>query len=97
MEHYCDLIDKHGTDFWWTAPNEIILPSELAAELNINVSDVERCQDILDIWFDSGLSWSAVLGGRTADIYLEGSDQLTGWFQSSLLTSVALCDKSPYR
>ncbi|KAE8737525.1 hypothetical protein FOCC_FOCC017012 [Frankliniella occidentalis] len=95
--HYCDLIDKHGTDFWWMLPIEEILPSHLATEMNIDQSEVDRCHDILDIWFDSGLSWSAVLGGRTANVCLEGSDQLTGWFQSSLLTSVALCGKAPFQ
>lgn len=55
-------------------------------------------QDILDIWFDSGISWYNVLGSdKVADMYLEGVDQFTGWFQSSLLTSVALRDKSPYK
>lgn len=52
----------------------------------------------MDIWFDSGISWSSVLGNdKIADIYLEGVDQFTGWFQSSLLTSVALRDKAPYK
>ncbi|KAJ1527403.1 hypothetical protein ONE63_007385 [Megalurothrips usitatus] len=97
IEHYCDLIEEHGTDFWWVLPTEKLCPSHLAAELNVQVSEIERCHDILDIWFDSGLSWSAVLEGRTADVYLEGSDQLTGWFQSSLLTSVALHGKAPFR
>ncbi|KAK3909408.1 Isoleucine--tRNA ligase, mitochondrial [Frankliniella fusca] len=97
IEHYCDLIDKNGTDFWWTLPIQEILPPHLASEMNIDVSEVDRSHDILDIWFDSGLSWSAVLGGRTADLYLEGNDQLTGWFQSSLLTSTALCGKAPFK
>lgn len=52
----------------------------------------------MDIWFDSGISWHNVLGTENvADMYLEGVDQFTGWFQSSLLTSVALRDKSPYK
>lgn len=51
----------------------------------------------MDIWFDSGLSWSSVLPHKqVADLYLEGVDQFTGWFQSSLLTSTALRNKSPY-
>lgn len=56
-------------------------------------------RDILDIWFDSGTSWSYVLPGtdQTADLYLEGKDQLGGWFQSSLLTSVAARKKAPFK
>lgn len=51
----------------------------------------------MDIWLDSGLSWSAVLPEYKADLYLEGMDQFRGWFQSSLLTSIALQGRSPYR
>lgn len=52
----------------------------------------------MDIWLDSGLSWANVLDGRkVADLYLEGSDQFKGWFQSSLLTSVALRNKAPFK
>lgn len=52
----------------------------------------------MDIWFDSGISWAAALEGeKVADMYLEGIDQFMGWFQSSLLTSVALRDKAPYK
>ncbi|CAH0545879.1 unnamed protein product [Brassicogethes aeneus] len=59
---------------------------------------LEKGKDILDIWFDSGTTWSKVLDGRkVADLYLEGVDQFTGWFQSSLLTSVAIRDKAPYK
>jgi len=55
-------------------------------------------QDILDVWFDSGFSWSCVLGGeKVADLYLEGLDQFSGWFQSSLMTSVAVRGHAPYR
>lgn len=50
----------------------------------------------MDIWLDSGLSWSAVLPECKADLYLEGMDQFRGWFQSSLLTSIALKKRSPY-
>ena len=72
----------------------------LAEENGIKADDIglmRRSTDILDIWLDSGLSWSAVLEGRSADLYLEGVDQCTGWFQSSLLTSVALENRPPYK
>ena len=52
----------------------------------------------MDIWFDSGISWSAVLdGAQIADFYIEGVDQCTGWFQSSLLLSVGLRNVAPYK
>lgn len=53
-------------------------------------------QDIMDIWFDSGISWSAVLPEGKANLYLEGYDQFNGWFQTSLITSVALQECPPY-
>lgn len=56
-----------------------------------------RGKDILDIWFDSGVSWSAVIGGQQADLYIEGVDQIRGWFQSSLLTSTAVNNRAPYK
>jgi len=56
-----------------------------------------RGKDILDIWFDSGITWAAVLDSAPADLYIEGVDQIRGWFQSSLLTSVALTGQSPYK
>lgn len=64
---------------------------------NENSMNIEIWQDIMDIWLDSGLSWSAVLPEGQADLYIEGMDQFTGWFQASLLTSVALQGKSPYK
>ena len=51
----------------------------------------------MDIWFDSGISWSMVLPEKKANLYLEGYDQFNGWFQSSLITSIALQGCSPYR
>ena len=63
-------------------------------------SDYYKGKDTLDVWFDSGSSWAGVLQPRNlnvpADVYLEGSDQHRGWFQSSLLTSVAAQGKAPY-
>jgi len=64
----------------------------------LNIKDIEKGNDILDIWFDSGISWSNVLeNNKIADLYLEGIDQFTGWFQSSLMTSVGLRGISPYK
>lgn len=72
----------------------------LSADLiqNNNISDIIKGSDIFDIWFDSGVSWSQVLeNDQIADMYLEGVDQFNGWFQSSLMTSVAIRDKVPYK
>lgn len=88
INRLCELLEKHGSDFWWTLPTSELLPTE---------DSIEKGTDIFDIWFDSGISWSYVLGNRTADLYLEGIDQFNGWFQSSLMTSVALNDRAPYK
>ncbi|XP_057652839.1 isoleucine--tRNA ligase, mitochondrial [Diorhabda carinulata] len=94
ISHYCRLVDEVGTDFWWKMNTEELL-TENMYQSNDNIV---KCEDIMDIWLDSGLSWSKVLdGAKVADMYLEGVDQFTGWFQSSLLTSVALRDKAPYK
>ncbi|XP_065572449.1 isoleucine--tRNA ligase, mitochondrial-like isoform X1 [Artemia franciscana] len=90
VERACQLIDEKGPDSWW----------------NCSVSDLvdkdpelyEKKTEILDIWLDSGLSWLNVLGrDKQADLYVEGLDQCRGWFQSSLLTSIALRGVAPYR
>ncbi|XP_058813036.1 isoleucine--tRNA ligase, mitochondrial [Topomyia yanbarensis] len=87
-----------GIDFWWTSKMHELVPQHVLTELNLSAEDLVKGSDILDIWFDSGISWLSVLGrNRTADLYLEGLDQFTGWFQSSLLTSVAARGQSPYR
>lgn len=74
------------------------MPSSLLDELDLKHSDVVKGADIFDIWFDSGSTWTRVLKEQEmADLYLEGYDQFTGWFQSSLLTSTAYRKCSPYK
>ncbi|XP_014235016.1 isoleucine--tRNA ligase, mitochondrial isoform X1 [Trichogramma pretiosum] len=90
------LVNKYGNEFWWELPIEKLLGQKLIAELNVEPSSLEKGNDILDIWFDSGVSWSTVLTNKKANLYMEGMDQFNGWFQSSLLTSVALQECSPY-
>ncbi|XP_053686142.1 isoleucine--tRNA ligase, mitochondrial [Sabethes cyaneus] len=99
IEHLVEKLEKTGNmDFWWTAEIGELVPDRVLAALNLASEDLTKGEDILDIWFDSGISWLSVLGReRTADLYLEGLDQFTGWFQSSLLTSVATRGASPYR
>ena len=98
VERYCSLIDRQdgGTDFWWRLSKE-----EILSGTGVDPGEVELGADIMDVWFDSGVSWSSLdadpAGIKQADLYLEGLDQLSGWFYSSLLTSVALQGTSPYR
>ncbi|NXC14986.1 SYIM protein, partial [Corythaeola cristata] len=94
------IVEQQGTDAWWTLPIEQLLSKEAVAKAGgHDVLDYVKGQDVLDIWFDSGTSWAHVLEGaeQRADTYLEGKDQLGGWFQSSLLTSVAARKKAPYK
>ncbi|XP_050671425.1 probable isoleucine--tRNA ligase, mitochondrial isoform X2 [Leptidea sinapis] len=91
----CELIEKKGTDVWWTCNVRDIVSKQTLDKYNLDVDQVSKGKDIMDIWLDSGLSWQT-LEGRKSRIYSEGLDQLTGWFQSSLLTSIALNGDSPY-
>ncbi|XP_077528954.1 isoleucyl-tRNA synthetase, mitochondrial [Haemaphysalis longicornis] len=100
VQHLGKLMRDLGPDVWWTATKEELLPDEVREELGVGRdAELSRGQDIMDIWLDSGLSWKMVLPepSQVADVYLEGLDQVRGWFQSSLLTSVALTGKAPYR
>ncbi len=100
LEHIASLFEKEGADIWSEKSVSELLPvnSKFRAE------DLEKIEDILDVWFDSGSTWAAVLksthydaGEFPASIYLEGSDQHRGWFQSSLLLSTAINLKAPYK
>nr|XP_020013328.1 isoleucine--tRNA ligase, mitochondrial isoform X2 [Castor canadensis] len=100
IEHIAKLVEQHGSDIWWTLPPEQLLPKDVLSQVGgPGALEYVPGQDILDIWFDSGTSWSCVLPGtgQMADLYLEGKDQLGGWFQSSLLTSVAVRKKAPFK
>ncbi len=92
--------DPEGSDRWFTEPVAKWIPAGFAC--SCGSVEFDRGTDILDVWFDSGVSHQAVLKKREglgwpADLYLEGSDQHRGWFQVSLITSVALERKAPYR
>ena len=98
LDRYCSLIDKHGTDFWWTLSTEEILDT---VDME-NKSQLVKGTDILDVWFDSGMTWSSAIpegmnGLRQSHVYLEGLDQFSGWFYSSLLNGLALQGASPYK
>ena len=89
-----------GTDFWFERWGEVLKPSDwpfLPAHPEL-AGGFRRESDILDVWLDSGVSWLSVLGeNAVADLYLEGSDQHRGWFQSSLVMSTAIRGKAPYK
>lgn len=91
------IIAEKGSDAWWEMSVNELLPEQYR-----NNGNYRKGTDTMDVWFDSGSSWAAVLKQREelqcpADIYLEGSDQHRGWFQSSLLTSVATNGIAPYK
>ncbi|MFK5914750.1 MAG: isoleucine--tRNA ligase [Woeseiaceae bacterium] len=96
LEKVAIQIESEGVNAWFDTDIESYLGDE--------ASDYEKAQDILDVWFDSGVSHNVVLNEReglsnypVADLYLEGSDQHRGWFQSSLKTSIAMFGKPPYK
>jgi len=99
--HIARLVEQYGSDVWFARTAEELLPPGATCSA-CGAHDFRKDTDILDVWFDSGLSHRAVLeatpGLHTpADLYLEGSDQHRGWFQVSLLTSMALSSQAPYR
>ncbi|MBW4426143.1 MAG: isoleucine--tRNA ligase [Nostoc desertorum CM1-VF14] len=98
INHVQAIIAEKGSDAWWELSVEELLPESYRQ----NGKSYRRGTDTMDVWFDSGSSWASVVQQRPelrypADIYLEGSDQHRGWFQSSLLTSVAVNDIAPYK
>lgn len=98
ISHVQAIIAEKGSDAWWQMSVAELLPEKYRN----NGRSYRQGFDTMDVWFDSGSSWAAVLKQRDnlkypADIYLEGSDQHRGWFQSSLLTSVATNGVAPYK
>lgn len=98
INHVKDIIREKGSDAWWELSIEELLPESYRN----NGKTYRKGMDTMDVWFDSGSSWAAVANQREelkypADLYLEGSDQHRGWFQSSLLTSVAVNGIAPYK
>jgi isoleucyl-tRNA synthetase len=94
MRKAAGLVEEYGVDCWYA--------DDVFEKLGVDEQHYERVTDILDVWFDSGVSHRCVLDERAelewpAQMYLEGSDQHRGWFQSSLLTSVAMHGTAPYR
>ncbi len=96
-----DLTEKEGADVWFRRPPKDFLPPDYSCP-ECGCDEFKKIEDILDVWFDSGTSHAAVLEDRDglewpADMYLEGSDQHRGWFQSSLIEAVATRDRAPFK
>lgn len=94
MEKVAKLMEKDGIDAWYAVDSEELIGND--------ASTYDKVLDVLDVWFDSGVTHACVLDVRPelstpADLYLEGSDQHRGWFQTSLLTSLAVRNSAPYR
>jgi len=100
INHVADMFEKESSDIWFSHDAEKLLPP--GTSCSCGCTDFEKETDILDVWFDSGVSHASVLEKRDGlespcDLYLEGSDQHRGWFQSSLLTSVGTRARAPFK
>lgn len=97
ISHVQNIIAEKGSDAWWEMSVEELLPEKYRQD----AAKYRKGTDTMDVWFDSGSSWAAVAKqrglGYPVDMYLEGSDQHRGWFNSSLLTSVANYGHAPYK
>ncbi|MCA9471403.1 MAG: isoleucine--tRNA ligase [Nitrospirales bacterium] len=101
IAHIVGLVRQHGADVWFEKPVDELLPNGTACP-SCGGTKFTKEQDILDVWFESGVSHAAVLKARDAnwwpaDLYLEGSDQHRGWFHSALLASVTTDGRAPYK
>ncbi len=100
MMHVAQLFREHGSNIWFEKSAKELLPDGYTNPASPN-GNFTKEEDIMDVWFDSGSSHTGVLLERglsyPADLYLEGSDQYRGWFNSSLITGVAVYGKAPYK
>jgi isoleucyl-tRNA synthetase len=102
LDHIISVLAEKGIDHWWRGPVEDFLPNSL----HLGSEAYVKGMDTMDVWFDSGVSWTGIEeqlkpeGHHTrtplTEVYLEGSDQHRGWFQSSLLTSIAVKGRAPF-
>lgn len=100
IQHFIQIVKKEGIEVWYEKEAKDLLPQGTKCN-NCGSEDLKQDKDILDVWFDSGVSSFAVfgdsIGKEPADLYLEGSDQHRGWFQSSLWPSMAIRKTPPYK
>ncbi len=105
MEHIAKIFDEEGADAWWTrSAAELVPAGTTCSGCGAGVEQLEKEKDIVDVWFESGVSWLAMQRRaadgedyKNIDLYLEGSDQHRGWFHSSLLASIGVQGRAPYK
>jgi isoleucyl-tRNA synthetase len=106
MDHIANIFSVEGADAWWKrSAVELVPPNTRCSGCGATAEQLEKERDIVDVWFESGVSWLAMKNRPGADgkdhdhidLYLEGSDQHRGWFHSSLLASVGVQGRAPYR
>ena len=101
INHVAGLIEKEGADVWFSKKEEELIPKGTKCKI-CGSANFTKESDIIDVWFDSGVSHQAVLKKNKkldypCELYLEGSDQHRGWFQSALITAMAIDGEAPYR
>ena len=101
VNHVAELFREHGSNIWFDSEAKDLLPEGFVCP-KCGKAHFSKETDIMDVWFDSGSTWAAVCAQRPelaypADLYLEGGDQYRGWFQSSMLTSIAANGVAPYK
>ncbi|KAH8860250.1 Isoleucine--tRNA ligase, mitochondrial [Schistosoma japonicum] len=107
IDHIASRVASEGSDFWFTEACDQLIPKWFWKKWALTSHDVYKSTEVFDVWFDSGLSWLCVLNSENysrlpqsnvvADTYLEGHDQFRGWFSSSLLLSIALTGRAPFK
>ncbi|XP_015795161.1 isoleucine--tRNA ligase, mitochondrial [Tetranychus urticae] len=98
IDYLINKVKENGIEIWWSSPESELIPDQVCKSFGVNKEEIVAGRDIFDVWFDSGMTWNSVLAGdKIADIYLEGVDQCHGWFQTSLILSIALRDLAPYK
>ena len=105
MDFIANIFETEGADAWWNrSVAELVPPGTTCKKCGAGADKLEREKDIVDVWFESGVSWLAMEGRArdgadycNIDLYLEGSDQHRGWFHSSLLAGVGVMGRAPYK
>jgi isoleucyl-tRNA synthetase len=105
MDFIANIFETEGADAWWNrSVAELVPPGTTCKKCGAGADKLEREKDIVDVWFESGVSWLAMRGRASdgadyhdIDLYLEGSDQHRGWFHSSLLAGVGVMGRAPYK
>jgi isoleucyl-tRNA synthetase len=103
MDHVAAIFEKEGADAWWTrSAAELVPPGTKCGNCGAGADRLEKEKDIVDVWFESGVSWLAMANRdpkehSDIDLYLEGSDQHRGWFHSSLLAGIGIKGRAPYK